>query len=177
MPRFPARQHEGEGQSKLPGQRPPGNDDPLVQWRRRRRVETAQQDASAMHDQNYGFLDKTEQQVCPTFICKETITQLLRIFVLLKGLKTWISNKPAVELLVELEHNSRWGALRWGALHKMSSCTHYLWIVTHTFDFENKMVSYLEDQEISSWNFKPSCWEYSAQELQLCKCLFCFCPW
>lgn len=46
----------------LPGQRPPTEDDPLYQWRLRRRMELAQQ-ATPTHAPKFDFLSKTEQQV------------------------------------------------------------------------------------------------------------------
>lgn len=45
----------------LPGQRPPTEDDPLYQWRLRRRMELAQQ-ATPTHAPKFDFLSKTEQQ-------------------------------------------------------------------------------------------------------------------
>lgn len=45
----------------LPGQRPPAEDDPLYQWRLRRRMELAQQSAPQDIPQ-FDFINKTEQQ-------------------------------------------------------------------------------------------------------------------
>ncbi|XP_045207038.2 uncharacterized protein LOC123559371 [Mercenaria mercenaria] len=45
----------------MPGQRPPTGDDPLHQWRLRRRMELAQQSAP-QHTPQFDFINKTEQQ-------------------------------------------------------------------------------------------------------------------
>ena len=46
----------------MPGQRPPSVDDPLHQWRLRRRMELAQQSTPQQVPQ-FDFINKTEQQV------------------------------------------------------------------------------------------------------------------
>ncbi|XP_060607613.1 uncharacterized protein LOC132759772 isoform X2 [Ruditapes philippinarum] len=48
-------------QPSMPGQRPPTVDDPLHQWRLRRRMELAQQ-STPQHTPQFDFINKTEQQ-------------------------------------------------------------------------------------------------------------------